>query len=123
MREELLTPLHKIEAALLELLSETDLTLEQEQVTQAMQAVNNDLLSLIISVPDLTWGGVRELLSFEARSSLASIIGYAELLLDEAETGPINRLTHRQQTCVHTVRAQGKSLLSRLMKLENSADA
>jgi hypothetical protein len=114
MKNELLAPLNAILHTVDELLVDTDGSLNspQSQCVYAVKQVTEHLHQLVVSVPDLNWAKAREMLDFETRSHLASIIGYAEILLDQDE-GP---LTDRQQRLVRQVRAGGKLVLNRLAK-------
>jgi len=116
MQDELLTPLHRIDDAAQSLLESTYINFAQEQLLKSVHAVTQQLMTLVIATPDLTWDKARELLSFEARGYLASIIGYAEMLLDESE----GQLDEAQRAYAHQIRADGKSLLARLIRLENA---
>lgn len=114
MREELLVPLEEIEIATQTLLSQTELDFKHEQIIQSVHQVSRNLTDLVVSIPDLTWNKAREVFSFESRSHLASIIGYAESLLDDEETV----LNAQQRDLIHHIRQSGKTLLLRLAQLE-----
>ena len=95
------------------MLSETDLSVEQEQIISMVQTGTATLTELVVSMPDFTLERVREVMSFESRSHLASIIGYAEVLLEQSTS-----LSQRQQDLLHTIRACGKQVLSQLIQIE-----
>ena len=113
MRDDLLTPLEQISTAAEHLLADTDLSFEQEQIVQSVHHVAREMVELVVSIPDLTWDKAREVFSFESRSHLASIIGYAEVLLDDS------KLDSQQVEYVKQVQSSGKHVLSRLASLEN----
>lgn len=69
-----------------------------------------ELRDLFLSFPDFTMERARELISFETRSQLAGVIGYAEVLLDETD----GELTGFQRAKVHDIRSAGKELLNML---------
>jgi hypothetical protein len=114
MKNELVAPLQAVLHATDELMADTDETLNalQSQCVRAIHQVSGKLMELIVSIPDLNWEKARTMLDFETRSHLASIIGYAEVLLDQDE----GTLTHEQEHLVHQIRAGGKLVLNRLAK-------
>lgn len=116
MDDELLNPLSNIiSTAQILIVDELESVLDPLQ-QKYVHAIHDDavrLYDLVVSFPDLTWQRAREILSFESRSHLASIIGYAEILLDEVD-GP---LTDNQRQLVHYVSTNGKHLLSLLSDL------
>jgi len=114
MQDELLTPIQRISEAAQHLRNEATINFAQERLLTGIDQVAKQLQTLILTTPDLTWDKARELLSFEARDHLASIIGYAELLLDDSD----GTLDKDQTQYAHQIRANGKSLLARLIKLE-----
>jgi len=71
----------------------------------------------VVSIPDLTWDKTRELLSFETRSHLSSIIGYAEVLLEEGE----DTMTEQQRELLRMIRSGGKQILKRLTSLSEDS--
>ena len=115
MREELLGPLGRIIELCNTLQGETLLNIQQETLVDTIKGVARDLFDVVISVPDLTWDKAREILSYEAREHLASVIGYAELLLEE-EDGPLNDL---QGDYLLQIREDGGYLLGILLDLES----
>jgi signal transduction histidine kinase len=116
-REELLNPLNTIILASEALRSEADseLNFYQERFVDAMLRAATGMRDMLISIPDM--GNAREILSYEARSNLASIIGYSEVLLDQVE----GKLTPSQQRHVQAIRANGAQMLNLLIRLLNSA--
>lgn len=113
MREDLLIPLEDINDAAQILLSETELDFQHEQIIQSIYHVSQSLTDLVVSIPDFTWDKAREVFSFETRSHLASIIGYAEDLLDDD-----NALTDSQHDLIKQIRYAGSTLLARVAQLE-----
>lgn len=67
----------------------------------------NALRSLLFSIPDATTDSARQLLSFEGRSHLSSVIGYIEELLDELD----GDLTDEQRDLLFEARASSMQLL------------
>jgi hypothetical protein len=116
-REEFLNSLNTIILACEAITNEADseLNFYQERFVDAMLRAAVTMRDLIISIPDI--GNAREILSYEARSNLASIIGYSEVLLDQVE----GKLTATQQRHVQAIRANGAQLLNLLIRLMNSA--
>ena len=117
MKDELVVPLSRIHDSAQGLLTKTTLTFAQERIVQSIENVAREMLEMVIGVPDVTWETATEVLSFEARSHLASIIGYAEILLDEDDNDM--PLTEQQSTYINIIRTDGRKLLIRLTKLEN----
>ncbi|MEQ8675926.1 MAG: hypothetical protein RLP44_26785 [Aggregatilineales bacterium] len=115
MRENLLTPLQDINHTCEVLLSETELDFMNEQIVQSIYHVAQLLTELVISVTDFTGDKAREVFSFESRSHLASIIGYAEVLLDDDDA----LLKPPQIDLIQQIRDSGKILLTQLTLLEN----
>lgn len=115
MRDELLNPLTYILERCDVLLAETSLDFSQERMITAIKSVCREMVDLVISVPDLTWDKARELLSYEARSHLATVIGYTEELLDESE----GSLDETQQIAVTDIHEAGVYLLEQLTQIEN----
>lgn len=111
MIEELLTPLERIIAAADELLTNTVLDDElHRKFIHSIFTHATEMRDLLITIPDLTWHKARELLSFETRSHLASIIGYAEVMLEEEE----GYLSDPQRELLRLIRSAGKQILKRL---------
>ena len=114
MRENLLAPLQDINHACEVLLSETELDFKNEQIVQIIYQVAQLLTDLVISVTDFTGDKAQEVFSFESRSHLTSIIGYAEVLLDDDD----DLLTYKQGDLIQQITDAGKTLLSQLVQLE-----
>ncbi len=114
MKNELLEPLESILNAADALVEDayTSLNAQQSQCIYAVRQVAEHLQQWVASMPELNSTSARMVLDFETRSHLASIIGYAEILLDQDE-GP---LTEQQQQLVHQIRTSGKLVLHRLTK-------
>lgn len=115
-REEFINPLNAVINACESLQGESELSFYQERFVDAMLRSAHTMRDLVISIPEIA--SAREILSYEARSHLASIIGYAEVLLDQVE----GRLTPTQQRHVQAVRANGAQMLNLLVRLLESAD-
>ncbi len=113
MVNELLRPLNQIIQNADDLLTNTTLNELQRKFIHAIFTVSSELRDLVISIPDLTWKKAQDILNYESRLHLASIIGYAEVLLDENE----GELSAHQRERVHEIRSSGKQLLSRLASL------
>lgn len=88
----------------------------QERFIESIMAVARDLQSLFASMSGLSNEAAAELLSYETRSHLASIIGYAEVLLDQTE----GALTDEQAHFVQQIRANGTQLLTYVTNLLDS---
>jgi signal transduction histidine kinase len=113
MKDELLAPLSTIIQAAEVLISDETDGIDAPIQLKFLHTIHSDAVQLydvVVSLPDLTWERAKEVLSYESRSHLASIIGYAEILLDEAD-GP---LTDKQKEIVERIDASGRRLLSRL---------
>ncbi len=115
-RDEFLNSLNAIILACEGIRSEADseLNFYQERFVDSMLRAAHNMRDLIISIPDM--GNAREILSYEARSNLASIIGYAEVLLDQVE----GTLSATQQRHVQAIRANDAQLLNLLIRLMNA---
>lgn len=114
MINEVLGLLQRITDACMALTGQTMMNMNQEKCAENIRVVSEDLFNVVISIPDLTWDKARELFSFETRQHLASMIGYAEVLLDE-EDGP---LTNDQRALVMQIRSDARRLLTDLGDLE-----
>ncbi|NWF70114.1 MAG: hypothetical protein HXY40_13600 [Chloroflexi bacterium] len=112
MKNELVAPLQAILHTAEALLQDADASLNpvQSQCARAIYKAGSSLMETIVGFPELNWEMTRQVLNYETRSHLASIIGYAEVLLDE-DDGP---LTSRQQAHALNIRAGGALLLKRL---------
>lgn len=82
----------------------------QSRVVEAIHRTAKDLYETVISIPDVTWEKARKRLDYEARSHLASIIGYAEVLLEQND-GAIN---DDQRIHLQRIRAAGLDVIRQL---------
>ncbi len=114
MIDEVLGLLQRITDTCMTLTGQTMMNMNQEKCVENIRIVAEDLFSVVISVPDLTWDKARELFSFETRQHLASVIGFAEVLLD-GEEGP---LTEDQRMLIAQIRQDARQLLNDLGDLE-----
>jgi hypothetical protein len=114
-RDELLAPLINIADSCKALLDDSNgmLSVSQERVVSSMFEVDRTLYDLIISLPDVGITSVQKLLSYETRSHLASIIGYAEVLLDETE----GTLTAIQAEHAEAIHQNGRYVLTLVTEL------
>lgn len=112
MQDEMLKPLTDIRQAA-EAVLETELDDLQRNYIEATRDSARGMIELIVSFPAVEWERGREVFSYEARSHLSSIIGYAELLLDE-DDGP---LSEHQRVNIHRIRTAGKHLLRLILKV------
>ncbi len=113
MEDELLTPLANIiNSAEMLIADESDGVLDplRQKFVHSIHTDAVRLYDLVVSIPDLSWQKAREMLSYESRSHLASVIGYAEILLDEAD----GSLTDNQKQLVDHIHSSGSHLLSLL---------
>lgn len=110
MRERLVDPLESILSKTTVLLQQTDLEDLHRRFLEAMYHKAGEMLDLVISIPDFTWARAREILSYESRSHLTAILGYAEELLEE----PDATLNPQQRTMLMDIQANGQLLLHRL---------
>lgn len=106
MQDEMLRPLTDIRHTA-DALLETDLDDLQVNTIQTMSNSARELIELIVSFPEVEWDHGREVFSYDARSSLATLIGYTEMLL-EGEDGP---LTQAQRDNLGYIQAAAKHLL------------
>jgi signal transduction histidine kinase len=113
MKNDLLIPLDTVIRAAEMLLSNTTLNFPQERIVKSIYDVAVNLHDLIISLPELNSDNAKTVLSYETRSNLASVIGYAEELLEGEEGG----LDEAQQQHVRQIRASGRQVLNRLTML------
>lgn len=119
MLNSLFAPLDAILQAADQLHAQDDgiLNAVQEKLVESIASVARDMQTLFVSLSGLSSESVRELLSFETRSHLASIIGYAEVLLDQSE----GALTAEQAQLVQQVRANGTQLLTTVIAMLDSS--
>lgn len=114
MMEELLSPLERIIVSADELLTST--VLDDERHRKFIRSIFDDatgMRDLVLSMPDLAWGHAHEIFSYESRSHLASIIGYAEVLLEEEE----DLLSSQQRDRLRLIRSSGRQILKHLTYL------
>jgi hypothetical protein len=113
MREELLTPVENIIRSSETLLVETEFSDMQRKFVQSINSDAIQFYDMLVSIPNLTWGRAREMLSYEARSHLASIIGYTEMLLEEDGEGLIDV----QRDYLQAIHDDGQYMLDQLNEL------
>lgn len=119
MLEQLLTPLGRIISAADAILTTTVLDDElQRKFIHSIFTVATDMRAMVVATPDLTWDKARVLFSYESRQHLASIIGYAEVMLEEDE-GVLN---DDQRQRLITIHKNGKIILKRLMDISGDSD-
>jgi|GEM_PF-1346245 hypothetical protein len=83
------------------------ITSEQRRVLEQMKGAATQFELLVTYADDTASANARRFLSYETRETLATVLGYAEMLLDGLY-GPVNE-DQKQQ--VNAVRANGKMLL------------
>lgn len=110
MLEQLLAPLNWVIAVVDKLLTEETFNEMQRTFLFNIATQAHELRSLLLTVPAISLEKGRQLLSFEGRSHLASIIGYTEELLEELEGG----LSDEQRELLLEVRSSSLQLLSQL---------
>lgn len=118
MRERFLKPLGAIAKVCEALLAAQTLNVAQERMIQAIIMAAQTMADSIISFPDEPLEQSSAVLSYETRSHLASIIGYAEALLDGTE----GVLTEPQAEQILMIRAYGKQLINTLARIVSSAE-
>jgi hypothetical protein len=116
MLHELLTLTNSIVAATDELLTQATITDLQRKFALSIASEAKELHSLIVTIPDGAIEQAKQMLSFDGRSHLTSIIGYAEVLLDEVE----GELTDHQSDLLYEIQANGKQLLVQISELAKS---
>ena len=120
MRERFLKSLTEISEICERLLTADEvLNLGQERVVEAIAAAAQNMTDSIISFPDTELDTAGEVLSYEARSHLASIIGYAESLLDELD----GALTDAQAEQIQAIRTHGTKMITLLARIVNSVES
>lgn len=107
MQERLLQPLTEIIRTADRLLLESDLNDTQRVFLQAAYDSATKMMEMVVSFPVVDGEHANEVFSYEARSHLASIIGYAELLLDE-DDGELNT---SQRDYIGQVQMVGKRMV------------
>jgi hypothetical protein len=119
MLDDLLTPLGHIITAADDILTKTALDDElQRKFIHSIFTVATDMRDLVFATPDLTWDKARIIFSYESRQHLASIIGYAEVMLEEDE-GVLNNDQRRRLITIHK---NGKVILKRLLDISGDSD-
>lgn len=106
MQNHLISSLENICDTANDLLLETDLDDIQRGYLQITYDSTRTMLDMVISFPGLDSHRAVQVFSHEARSYLASIIGYAELMLDEDE----GLLVEEQKDRLRSISATGKYL-------------
>ncbi|MFW5690863.1 MAG: hypothetical protein ACOCXZ_00065 [Chloroflexota bacterium] len=114
MKDDLLGTLEDMHRAAHGLQTDTNLNFAQEQFAQSITEEMQTLIDMVIALPEDWWGEMRAVFSFEARSHLTSIIGYAEMLLDESD-GPLD---DDQMALAQAIARSGRTLLATLAALE-----
>lgn len=110
MVEDLLAPLNWTIGIIDKLLTEETFNDMQRTFLVNSSTQAHELRSLLLTVPALPSDKGRELLSFDGRSHLSTIIGYTEELLDEIE----GELSDDQRDLLFEVRSSCMQLLSQL---------
>ncbi|MBZ0282700.1 MAG: hypothetical protein K8L97_18305 [Anaerolineae bacterium] len=120
MRERFLKPLAAIGEICERLLTADEvLNLAQERFIESIATAAQIMTDSIISFPDTELENAGEVLSYEARSHLASIIGYAESLLDEFD----GTLTAAQAEQIQSIRTHGTRMITLLARIVNSVES
>jgi signal transduction histidine kinase len=96
---------------------EGTLNVEQERITNLIASAAASMSEMVVSFPEDMSASAQEVFSFEARSSLATIIGYSELLL-EAIDGTLNE---DQRQYVRDIRTAGSKMLGILVRAVDQA--
>ncbi|MBC7871073.1 MAG: hypothetical protein H7Y09_09570 [Chitinophagaceae bacterium] len=113
MRDHLVPLLQEIIDNTAVLMSQTDMEDLQHKFIEGMHSKAGEMLNLLISIPDFTWDRAKEVVSYESRSHLTSILGYAEELLEE----PDSPLTANQRERVQQIHRRGRMLMHRLTEV------
>ena len=113
MLNELLTSSNTIISAADELLTQTTISHLQRKFALSIASEAKELHSLIVTLSESTMEQAKQMLSFDGRSHLTSIIGYAEVLLDEVE----GELTDHQSDLLYEIEAHGKQLLVQISEI------
>ncbi|MBL8164771.1 MAG: hypothetical protein JNJ61_22490 [Anaerolineae bacterium] len=113
MIREFLDQLSSISKAVRALQSEQDgaLNVEQERISNLIASAAESMSEMVVSFPEDMSNSAQEIFSFEARSSLATIIGYSELLLEAVDGG----LNDAQRQHVRDIRTAGSRMLGILV--------
>lgn len=113
MVEQLFAPLNWIIEVIDKLLIEENFNDLQRKFLYNMSTGAHELRSLLLTIPDVSQGTSRQILSFDGRSHLTTIIEHAEELLDESE----GELSVDQRDLLFEVRSSAIQLLSELTSL------
>jgi len=113
MIDQLLAPLNWISGIVNKLLKEETFNDMQRTFLYNIATEVEALRTLLLTIPDVTAERAKQLLSYEGRSHLASVIGYAEELVDETE----GELTDIQRDLLFDVRANSMQLVSAIETL------
>lgn len=113
MVDQLLAPLNWVSGIINKLLEEEIFNEMQRTFLYNIATEVDALRTLLLTVPDTSTDHAKELLSYEGRSHLASIIGYLEELLDEVE----GELSDTQRDLLFEVRSSSMQLLSEMEAL------
>lgn len=107
MLDQFMAPLNWIIGVIDKLLTEETVNDLQRTFLYNILTEAKALRSLLLTIPDATTEAARNLLSFEGRSHLSTIIGYIEELLDEMD----GDLTDEQRDLLFEARASSMQLL------------
>jgi len=113
MRDHLVPLLQEIIDNSALLMTQTDLEDLQHKFIEGIHTKAGEMLNLLISIPDFTWDRAKEVVSYESRSHLTSILGYAEELLEE----PDSPLSATQREIVQYIHRRGRMLMNRLAEV------
>ncbi len=113
MRDALLEPLDAILRSTEALLAITDLEDLTYKCVGDIYASADQLRAMVISLPNLTWDNAKMVLSYEVRTHAATIMGYAEALLD----GDYGDLPLYYEAHMQAIWSDCKQLLARLSRI------
>lgn len=116
MNDDLFAPLDRIMRSADAIMSDEtvgELNPFQWKFVNAIQTASREIGELLISASSLSGDKAQEVLSFELRSHLSSVIGYAESLLEETD----GELTPVQRQQVLDIGTNGRELLNRVLRL------
>jgi signal transduction histidine kinase len=116
MTETLFAPINWIVTITDKLLTEATITDKQRKFLLSIASEAKELHSLILSIPDLSMEQDKQMMSYDGRSHLTSIIGYSEVLLDEIE----GELSDSQRNLLREIRSNGRELLVQISELVES---
>lgn len=92
------------------LLLHTELNDLQRKFAHTMFTSANEMRDLLIVIPELTPQTVSAVFGYEMRDSLANVVGYAEVLLEESE----GTLTPPQREMAHAIWGAAQTIESYL---------